>query len=118
MADTGGLWAVLRPVRLGSNPLESLGGDETDNEQIPDAKARGGLPFISVLVRALEADVINGTLFSVLTPDTGADGTIADFMRWLVGGRAGSCLRFHVVWFGFGIDNQRVRTGANWHRRR
>lgn len=81
--------------RLAANPLEGPGSYQTDYQKVSSAEVGGILPSVSVLVRALKADVIQRPLLRVLAPDAGAYGAVANFVNGLISGCACSCLIFH-----------------------
>jgi hypothetical protein len=87
---------------LVANPLKSPRSDQTHNQKVVAAKARGILPVVSVFVGPLEGNVEHGTVVSILAPDAGTYDPVADLMNGLTVGCTRCCLIFHDVftyWF-------------------
>ena len=68
---------------LSGNPLKRPRGNEAYDQEVLSAKALRVLPFVPFAVGTLERDIEHRTLLRLLPPDTGAHGTVADFVDWL-----------------------------------
>jgi hypothetical protein len=80
---------------LVANPLESPCGNQAHNQKVVSAEIGGVFPVVSVFVGPLKGDVEQGTFVSLLAPDAGTDGAVADFVDRLAVGFTNWGLIFH-----------------------
>ena len=71
---------------LAPDPLEGSGCNQTNDQEVPPAKAGRILPGITLFVCPLERDVEDRPFVGFLLPDTGAHRAVPNFVdRLLIG---------------------------------